>query len=159
MQALLGENSEEYVDITTEERANQLNELEQKLDQMEADIVEEERKIRIRQQEHEKEYGGTKKKWYKCKCLSTADIRTDIPKRFHRSVYNMYYLWLFNSLTLIINWIAMIIYHGFREFGDNQFIMTTLLVLAGIPGIIYPFYLYFLFQANKVITRWILWVV
>ena len=109
MQALLtdGEESVEYVDITPQERAKQLDELERRLDQMEADIVEEEQKIRIEQQERDNTNGKYNRRWYKCKCLSTADIRADIPKRFQRSVYNMYYLWLFNSLTVIMNWIAM----------------------------------------------------
>lgn len=129
-----GNNSEEFVDITPDERAKQLKELEEKLNEMELEINEEERQLRIQQ----KESGALNENERKCsyKCFSTSDIKTEIAGRFQRSVYNMYYLWIFNSLTLIMNWISMFIYNNTSAPNTgSHFMMTTLFVLIGIPGI------------------------
>eukprot|EP00483_Globobulimina_turgida_P009601 UN09620 len=130
-------DSESFVDITIEERVKQLNDLKKRLDAMEEEIVEQERQTRVQQQQQN---DSTNKKpcWF-FKCLSTSDIKTDIPGRFQRSVYNMHHLWVFSSFTLIFNWFAMLMWNGFDGI-TSRFIMPSLFVLIGIPGGYYGWY-------------------
>eukprot|EP01083_Nonionella_stella_P124642 376504_1 len=121
-----------FVDITPEERAKQLNDLEMKLNQLEDEIIEQERQIDTQKTQSKKH------KLCSCAYLSTADIKSDIPGKFQRYVYYMHYLWIFNSLTLIMNWIVIVVLYGFGT--ASHFIVPTIFVLAGIPGGYYGWY-------------------
>ena len=138
MKALYGDEDESenaYIDITPAERTKQLNNLESRLDEMEEDLAEQEQALRVRHKSKNKQ----KKKCCHslCKCLSTADIKRDIPGRFQRSVYCMFYLWICTACTLIMNLVTMLIFNEFdgssKPF-SSDLLMTSLFVLIGIPG-------------------------
>eukprot|EP00485_Elphidium_margaritaceum_P003374 CAMPEP_0202693522 /NCGR_PEP_ID=MMETSP1385-20130828/7613_1 /ASSEMBLY_ACC=CAM_ASM_000861 /TAXON_ID=933848 /ORGANISM="Elphidium margaritaceum" /LENGTH=211 /DNA_ID=CAMNT_0049349209 /DNA_START=65 /DNA_END=697 /DNA_ORIENTATION=+ len=131
-----------YSNVTVEERAERLVALEIKLNEMEKSINEQEEKLATAAKE-ETQTQPNKTKKCSFSCFSTKDIKDKIPRRFTRSVYSMYYLWLFTSLALTINAAAMIIYNfNFNATQDftHRFVVSVMMALIGIPGGFYGWY-------------------
>jgi hypothetical protein len=129
-------------ELLVSNRHQQLHEFERKLDALEQQIREQESAAEEKKQEVEEDADNNDKKCCKrcgCRVFSPKDIKTAIPGKLQSHMWMMYFLFVFNAITIFMNWIAMMVLNG-SNVSSSNFAVPTAYVLLGIPGSWYFWY-------------------